>query len=73
LKVVKYLESTLKRLAMYSVAMTGAGDQAVVKTVDAAPGWTAVVPMELDRDGFTDLLSYNAGSGLAVYSVAVSR
>jgi hypothetical protein len=36
----------------------------------AAKGWTAVVPMNLNGDGLTDLLSYNATTGRAVYSVS---
>ena len=36
----------------------------------ASKGWTAVVPMDLNGDNLTDLLSYNASSGRAVYSVA---
>ena len=36
----------------------------------AAKGWTAVVPMKLNGDNLTDLLSYNKTTGRAVYSVA---
>lgn len=46
------------------------GDQIIVKDLVAAKGWTAVIPMTLNGDGLTDLLSYNAGTGRAVYSVA---
>jgi hypothetical protein len=42
--------------------------QDVVAVRDAAPGWTSIVPMRLDGDSVTDLLSYNAATGLAVYS-----
>ena len=40
--------------------------QDVVAVRDAAPGWTSIVPMRLDGDSVTDLLSYNAATGLAV-------
>ncbi len=43
--------------------------QHVIAVRDAAPGWTAIVPMRLNGDALTDLLSYNAATGLAIYSV----
>jgi hypothetical protein len=46
------------------------GEQQIVKDVTAAKGWTAVVPMAPNGDGLTDLLSYNATTGRAIYSVA---
>jgi hypothetical protein len=46
------------------------GDQVVVKDLIAAKGWTSIVPMELNGDGLTDMLSYNAKTGRAIYSVA---
>ena len=64
--------------ADYSLAVTApscpAGvscGQQVASTVAASPGWTSVVPMDLNGDGLTDLLSYNAATGLSYYSVAV--
>ena len=60
-------------LAVYSIQQgpcPGANcGQQVVATVNAAPGWTSVVPMVLNKDGLTGLLSYNAATGLAVYSI----
>ena len=43
--------------------------QQVVSTVNAAPGWTSIVPMKLSSSGLTDLLSYNAATGLGIYSI----
>ena len=59
--------------AVFSVGLGTAGDQKVVRDVTAAKGWTSVVPMNIDHDfpGLTDLLSYNAATGQAVYSVGV--
>jgi hypothetical protein len=47
----------------------------MVAAVSAATGWTSVVPMNIDNDvgGLTDLLSYNAVTGLAVYSKGVGN
>jgi hypothetical protein len=59
-------------LAIYSVATGIAGEQRIVKQVNAAKGWTSVVPMGLNNDSFTDLLSYNSATGLAIYSIATS-
>ena len=38
--------------------------------MNAAPGWTTIVPFDLNGDLLTDLLSYNAATGRAFYSVA---
>ena len=64
-------------LAIYSIATVGIpsvagipGDQKIVKQVNAATGWTSIVPMDIDGNGLTDLVSYNATTGLAAYSVA---
>ena len=43
--------------------------QDLVSVQDAAPGWTSIVPMRMNNDPLTDLLSYNAATGLAVYSI----
>ena len=51
---------------------TQPGEQEIVKQVNAAPGWTSIVPMNMNNDGLTDLLSYNATTGLAVYSIGTS-
>ncbi len=57
--------------AVFAVAVPGSpGVRRTVNTVSAAPGWTSVVPMNLDSDDLTDLLSYNATTGLAIYSTA---
>ena len=50
------------------------GDQKIVRRINASKGWTTIVPMDIDlgNDGLTDLLSYNATTGLAVYSVATN-
>ena len=39
------------------------GSQHIVLDVQAHQGWTTVVPMHLNLDGRTDLLSYNATTG----------
>jgi len=44
-------------------------DQVIVKDFTASAGWTSVVPINLNGDGLTDFLSYNATTGRAVYSV----
>ena len=60
-------------LAVYSIGTSTPGEQQkIVKQVNAAPGWTSIVPMDLNNDGLTDLLSYNATTGLAVYSIGTS-
>jgi len=46
--------------------------QQVVSTVNAAVGWTSIVPMNLNGDSLTDLISYSADSGLAYYSIGTS-
>jgi hypothetical protein len=55
-------------VAAYSIASGAPGDQSIVKQVNAAKGWTSIVPMEMNGDGVTDLLSYNIATGQAVYS-----
>jgi hypothetical protein len=47
----------------FGVAQAEPGEQSIVREVAAAQGWTSVVPMELNGDGLTDLLSYNATTG----------
>ena len=42
----------------------------MIREVDAAKGWTSIVPMDMNGDGLTDLLSYDASTGKAVYSIA---
>jgi hypothetical protein len=60
-------------LTSSSAAFTTApGEQEIVKQVNAARGWTSIVPMDLNDDGLTDYLSYNATTGLAIYSVGTS-
>jgi uncharacterized protein YycO len=68
--LLSYNASTGK--AVYSVAhgVSFPGQQQIVAEVDAAKGWTSIVPMNINDDGLTDLLSYNAINGRAVYSVA---
>jgi hypothetical protein len=46
------------------------GEQQIVKEVDAAPGSTCIVAIVMNGDGLTDLLSYDASTGKAVYSIA---
>lgn len=59
--------------AMYSVADSiNPQQQNVVSSVSATPGWTSIVPIVLNADGRTDLLSYNAATGSSVYSVAAT-
>ena len=58
-------------LAVYSEATGIPGEQSIVKQVNAAKGWTSIVPIHLKPSTIlTDLLSYNAATGLAVYSIA---
>ena len=45
--------------AAFSIGIGTAGDQKVVRDVVAAQGWTSIVPMNIDGNGLTDLLSYN--------------
>ena len=58
--------------AVYSVGANPPGSQTIVKDLIASSGWTAVVPMRLNDDSLTDLLSYNATTGRAVYSIAAT-
>jgi hypothetical protein len=48
------------------------GDQIIVKDLIAAKGWTSIVPMDLNGDDLTDMLSYNAVTGRAIYSVGAN-
>jgi hypothetical protein len=59
--------------AVFSVGIGNAGDQEIVRDVVAAKGLTSIVPMNIDNDfpGLTDLLSYNAETGQAVFSIGV--
>src|SRR5687767_3551955 len=41
-------------------ANAAAGDQTIVKDLVATKGWTAVIPLNLNGDSLTDMLSYNA-------------
>ena len=45
------------------------GDQKIVKDYIAAKGWTHIVPMYVNKDVVTDLLSYNGMDGRAIVSV----
>jgi hypothetical protein len=47
------------------------GDQRIVKDYAAAPGWTAIVPLDIDGNQLTDFLSYNAATGRAILSTGV--
>lgn len=47
--------------------------QEVSAVWSAAPGFTSIVPMHMNGDPITDVLSYNASTGLAVYSVGDGR
>jgi len=57
--------------AIVSIGIGDVGDQRIVKDYMAAPGWTAIVPMNVDCDpgGVTDFLSYNSTTGRAIVSV----
>jgi hypothetical protein len=59
--------------AVFSVGISKAGDQKVVRDVAAARGWTSIVPMDLNGFPPTDLLSYNAETGQAVFSVGIGN
>ncbi|MGE3289893.1 MAG: hypothetical protein AB7O95_00715 [Geminicoccaceae bacterium] len=52
-----------------TAAQAAVGDQIIVKDLIAAKGWTAIVPLNLNGDGLTDMLSYNARTGRAIYSI----
>lgn len=58
-------------LAIYTVGAyhDGVYSQDVVAVRDAAPGWTVIIPMRMNNDALTDLVSYNAATGLAIYSI----
>ena len=53
----------------FSIGTGTAGDQQVVRDVVAATGWTAIVPMDIDGHGRTDLVSDNAVTGRAAFSI----
>ena len=40
----------------------------IVKDSVGSKGWTSIVPMNLNGDALTDLLSYNKTTGRTVYS-----
>ena len=58
--------------AVYSTGASPPGTQVIVQDFTASPGWTAVVPLNLNGDHLTDLLSYNKNTGRAVYSIGAS-
>ncbi|MGD9511740.1 MAG: hypothetical protein AB7X49_24695 [Geminicoccaceae bacterium] len=60
----------LAAMCFGTAANAAVGDQIIARDLIASKGWTAVVPMNLNGDRLTDLLSYNAKTGRAVYSVA---
>ena len=67
-------KSVLKGLLLvlaFTVAKPAYTDelQTVVKDFGAAKGWTSIVPIDLNRDGVTDFLSYNATTGRAIFSI----
>jgi hypothetical protein len=59
-------------LADAAPAHSAVGDQIIVKDLIASKGWTALVPMDVNGDRLTDLLSYNKNTGRAVYSLGSS-
>lgn len=59
-------------ICMGTTAHAAIGDQIIVRDLIASKGWTSVVPMNLNGDRLTDLLSYNATTGRAVYSVGAN-
>lgn len=68
------VSSTAAAATMFCASITAhaaqPGDQVIVRDLIASKGWTAVVPLHLNGDGLSDMLSYNAKTGRAVYSVA---
>jgi hypothetical protein len=62
--------SQFEYILRWSLPGASPSSQTIVRTVNAAPGWTSIVPFDLSGDGLTDLLSYNVVSGLAFYSIA---
>jgi uncharacterized membrane protein YciS (DUF1049 family) len=59
--------------AIASVGADPYGEQKIVKDYMAAPGWTSLVPINVDgHDAATDFLSYASGTGRAIVSVAES-
>jgi hypothetical protein len=63
------LLAALAFAAVIPQAFGNPGDQRIVRDVVAAKGWTIIVPMNINNDGLTDLLSYNAVTGRAAFSV----
>ena len=45
------------------------GEQKIVEDYVAATGWTQIVPMDVNSNIVTDLLSYNATTGRAIVSI----
>jgi hypothetical protein len=56
--------------AIYSLATSVPGAQQIVLDVTAAKGWTSVVPMNINGNVLTDLLSYNRTTGRVVFSAS---
>ena len=52
-----------------SAVHAATGDQIFVRDLVTSKGSTLVVPMDLNNDSLTDLLTYNATTGRAVYSL----
>jgi hypothetical protein len=75
--LVSYNEATGK--AVYTTGNSRAWDseppqnevQKLAREVDSLPGWTSIVPMNLDDDAgqLSDMLSYNRFTGRGVYSI----
>jgi len=66
---LSYNATTGRAVYSISTASTGGSGQAVLIDVRSTRGWTSIIPMDLNDDSLTDLLSYNATTGRAVYSV----
>jgi hypothetical protein len=52
-----------------TAADAATGDQIIVRDLVTSKGSTSVVPMNLNNDNLADLLSYNATTGRALYSI----
>src|SRR3954454_1691292 len=69
--IVKTLVSIFVVAIAIAPAYAAPGDQQIVKDYIAAEGWTSIVPINVNGDGLTDFVSYNATTGRAIVSVAV--
>ena len=70
-RVMRVFVSAVAFASAIAPAYAALGDQKIVKDYTAANGWTSIVPMNVDNNGLTDLLSYNATTGRAIVSIGI--